>query len=75
VDHVRRIRDASDTSILWATHLVDEVDKADRIVLLDKGLITHQGTPTEILASAGTRTLSEAYVALTGGNRPPVELD
>lgn len=69
VDHVRRIRDAHGTSILWATHLVDEVDKADRIVLLDKGRISHQGTPTEIRAAAGAGTLSDAYVALTGGNR------
>ena len=74
VDHVRRIRDAQGTAILWATHLVDEVEGADRIVLIDKGRVTHQGTPAEIIAAAGTATLSEAYVALTGGNRAPAEL-
>ncbi|MBN9332613.1 ATP-binding cassette domain-containing protein [Devosia sp.] len=70
VEHVRRIRDARGTSILWATHLVDEVEDADRIVLINKSRVTHQGTPSEIIAAAGAKDLSEAYVALTGGNRP-----
>jgi ABC-2 type transport system ATP-binding protein len=70
VEHVRRIRDARGTSILWATHLVDEVEDADRIVLINKGRVTHQGTPSEIITAAGAKDLSEAYVALTGGNRP-----
>lgn len=74
VDHARRIRDAQGTSILWATHLVDEVEGADRILLLDKGRITHQGHPAEIIARAGAATLSEAYVALTGGDRPPADI-
>lgn len=75
VEHIRRIRDAQGTAILWATHLVDEVEQADRIVLIDKGRVTHQGTPAEIIAAAGTRTLSEAYVALTGGSRASVGLE
>jgi ABC-2 type transport system ATP-binding protein len=70
VEHVRRIRYARGTSILWATHLVDEVEDADRIVLINKGRVTHQGTPSEIITAAGAKDLSEAYVALTGGNRP-----
>lgn len=73
VDHVRRLRDLRATSILWATHLVDEVEGADRIVLIDKGRVTHQGSPEEIIAAAGTQTLSEAYVMLTGGTRAPAE--
>ena len=74
VDHIRRLRDTRGTAILWATHLVDEVARADRIVLIDKGTITHQGRPADIIAAAGTKTLSEAYVVLTGGNRAPTEL-
>ena len=70
VEHMRRERDTNGTSILWATHLVDEVELADRIVLIAKGRILLQGTPAEVIARAGTTTLSEAYVALTGGSRP-----
>jgi len=70
IAHIRQLRDLHGTSILWATHLVDEVETADRILLISKGQIAHQGTPAEIMAAAGTTTLSDAYVALTGGNRP-----
>lgn len=73
VEHVRRLRDQQGTAVLWATHLVDEVEEADRIVLIDKGRVTHQGTPAEIIAASGTKTLSDAYVALTGGNRAPAD--
>ncbi len=74
VDHMRRERDARGTSILWATHLVDEVAGADRIILIAKGRILLDGTPGEVIAAAGVSTLAEAYVALTGGSRAPVEL-
>ena len=75
VDHMRRERDARGTSILWATHLVDEVQQADRIVLIAQGRILIEGTPAAVMASAGATTLSEAYVTLTGGSRPPVDAD
>lgn len=65
VEHMRHIQREAGTSILWATHLVDEVEHADRIVLIDKGKVTQSGTPAEILATAGATDLSEAYTLLT----------
>lgn len=53
-------------SILWATHLVDEVERADRIVLLMRGRVARQGTPAELIAASGAEDLTAAYVALTG---------
>ena len=53
-------------SILWATHLVDEVAEADRIVLLMRGKITNEGTPAALIAQSGAADLTGAYVALTG---------
>lgn len=74
VEHLRRERDANGTSILWSTHLVDEVEQADWIVLIAKGRVLHQGTPAQIIAAAGAETLADAYIALTGGNRPDTSL-
>lgn len=73
VDHMRRERDAHGTSILWATHLVDEVAQADRIILIAKGEIVMDGTPASVIAAAGVTTLAEAYIALMGGSRQPVD--
>ena len=75
VDHMRRERDTHGTSILWATHLVDEVEQADRIVLIAKGRVLIEGTPAAVVAAAGTATLSQAYIALTGGSHPQADMD
>ena len=64
--HIRGLRDTHQTSILWATHLVEEVEHADRIALIVAGKLIRVGTPAEIIAAAGTETLDEAYTALTG---------
>lgn len=45
VKNLRGIVKAPGMSILWATHLVDEVAEADRIVLLMRGKITNEGPP------------------------------
>ncbi|HTJ57336.1 MAG TPA: ATP-binding cassette domain-containing protein [Devosiaceae bacterium] len=67
VAHMQVVREKRGTSILWATHLVEEVAHADRIILIRAGEIIRQGTPAELIASSGTKNLTEAYIALTGG--------
>ncbi len=66
VSHMQRVRDEHNTSILWATHIVEEVEHADRIALIVAGQIIRTGTPAELMAAAGTDTLTDAYIALTG---------
>jgi len=66
VANLRAIVAKRGMSILWATHLVDEVEKADRIVLLMKGKVALEGRPEDLVAASGARDLTGAYVALTG---------
>lgn len=66
VRHIRDVRDHSGTTILWSTHLIEELAGADRIIFLRAGEIIEQGTPAELLARTGATTLTNAYVALTG---------
>ncbi|WP_374627889.1 ABC transporter ATP-binding protein [Devosia sp.] len=66
VRHLHAVREQAGTSILWATHIVEELEDADRIVLIRTGEILGEGTPAELLARTGTATLTDAYVALTG---------
>ena len=73
VAHMQVVRQKRGTSIIWATHLVEEVAHADRIVLIRSGEIIRQGTPAELNAAAGTADLTEAYITLSGGNREAVE--
>ncbi len=54
-------------TILLVSHGMDEVERlCDRIVLLGAGRILAEGTVAEIVELAGTDTLEDAFVALTG---------
>lgn len=54
-------------TILLVSHAMDEIERlCDRIVLLDAGQVLIAGTPAEVIVEAGTVTLEDAFVALTG---------
>lgn len=58
---------ADGVTILLVSHTMEEVERlCDRIVLLDAGRVLATGTPAEFLEGAGTTTLDEAFVQLTG---------
>jgi len=59
--------------VLWASHLVDEAEGADRIVLLHKGKVRAEGTPAELVAGAGVGNLADAFAQLTEGYGAAVE--
>jgi ABC-2 type transport system ATP-binding protein len=66
VQHMQIVRREHGTSILWATHLVEELEKADRVILLVAGEIVHTGSPGELMSSSGTDNLTAAYISITG---------
>ncbi len=49
---------------LWATHLVDEAEKADRVVILHHGRVVAEGTPASIINSTGADSLQAAFLKL-----------
>jgi ABC-2 type transport system ATP-binding protein len=53
-------------AVLWATHLCDEVPNADRVVVLDRGKVLADTTPAQLVANAGTATIEQAFLAMTG---------
>ncbi len=59
-------------AVLWATHLIDEVDAESRIIVLHAGRVRATGSPPEILAAAGgAPDLREAFARLTEERRAP----
>jgi ABC-2 type transport system ATP-binding protein len=52
--------------VLWATHLVDEAEGADRVVVLHLGRVLCDGPPADLLAKTGKPTLADAFIELTG---------
>jgi ABC-2 type transport system ATP-binding protein len=52
--------------VLWATHLTDEAERADRVLVLHRGRVRSDGTPAELLAKTGRATIADAFLELTG---------
>ena len=68
VQDMQKLTRSSGVAILWATHLVDEVEKADRIVILCKGRLICDDKPSTICTVAGANDLTEAYSNLVNEN-------
>jgi ABC-2 type transport system ATP-binding protein len=54
-------------AVLWATHLCDEVEGADRVIVMHKGKLLADSTPARLVAAAGVATVEAAFLAMTGG--------
>ncbi|WP_423748810.1 ABC transporter ATP-binding protein [Cupriavidus necator] len=68
VADARRLTVRAQAGVLWATHLVQEVEQADRVIVLDRGAVRFDGTPAALLGAAATDTLERAFLAMT----PPI---
>ena len=66
LDYVLALRRERSVGVLWATHLVDEVERADRVVILHRGRVLDAGSPEEVVARAGLPSIGEAFLAMTG---------
>jgi ABC-2 type transport system ATP-binding protein len=49
-------------SVLWATHMLDEIEAHDPLVVLHRGMIRWSGPAADL---AGQRSLAEAFLRLT----------
>ncbi len=58
-------------AVLWATHLCDEVGDADRVIVLHRGKVLADTTPKALVASAGAKSIEEAFLKMTGNGRAP----
>jgi ABC-2 type transport system ATP-binding protein len=66
LDHVRSLCREDGLAVLWATHLIDEIDEGERVVILDEGKVLAAGGVEEVCKQAGTATIREAFTTLVG---------
>ncbi len=57
--------------VLWATHLVDEAEAADRIVVMAAGKVRFDGTPKELIKQNRHTNLTDAFLDLTRAEGKP----
>ncbi|MFG2894298.1 ABC transporter ATP-binding protein [Streptomyces sp. NPDC048248] len=72
---VRRIRADHGTTVFLTTHYLDEADAlADRLVIVDKGVVVAEGTPRALktaYAGSADASLQDAFLAITGRGAAP----
>ncbi len=55
------------TTVFFTTHYMEEAERvADEVAVIDKGRIVAQGTPDQIKQKTSSKTLEDAFIALTG---------
>lgn len=66
VAEVRALVRDEGVGVLWATHLIDEIEPEDRVVVLHRGRVRAAGSAGDIVAAGGAADLTAAFVVLTG---------
>lgn len=64
-EHFREMA-AAGTTILVSSHVMDEAERCQRLGLIRFGKLLTEGTPAEVRATAGTNSLEEAFLKLSG---------
>ena len=62
---VRRLVREEGVSVLWATHLIDEIEDEDRVVVLHRGHVLAEGGCRDVIEAEGAATIDEAFARLT----------
>jgi ABC-2 type transport system ATP-binding protein len=56
---------ARQTCVLWATHLVEEAEAADRVIVLHKGKLLGDGSADAVRDALGGTSLEDAFIRAT----------
>ena len=61
VRHVKSLCKEKKIAVLWATHLIDEVDLKGNLIILHKGKIMANGSVKNVLKSSNAKNVSNAF--------------
>ncbi len=64
LQHVRNLCRQNNLAVLWTTHLIDEVDADDTVVILKKGNIIQQNRASKIAGASDFETMKNTFQSL-----------
>ena len=64
--HVKTLCKKNNLAVLWATHLIDEIDKGEKVIIIDKGKVLESGDVSKIVRKTKTKNIREAFNKLVG---------
>jgi ABC-2 type transport system ATP-binding protein len=68
VRHIHELARADNIGVLWATHLFDEVEPDDDLLVLTRGRIVARGKAKDVVAETGAGDIGGAFRLLIGGD-------
>jgi ABC-2 type transport system ATP-binding protein len=68
VRHVHELAKTDNIVVLWATHLFDEVEPDDDLLVINRGKIVARGRAKDVVAETGAKDLGGAFRLLIGGD-------
>ncbi len=66
VRHIHDLAREDDLGVLWATHLFDEVEPEDDLIVINQGRVVERGEAKAVVAETGAKDLGEAFRILIG---------
>ena len=64
--HVKSLCKKGELAVLWATHLIDEIDKGEKVVIIHKGEIFESGDVLKIVKKTKQKNIRDAFNKLVG---------
>lgn len=68
VTHVRTLVRERGVAVLWATHMLDEIEPDDDVVILHQGRRMAAGRVSDVITQTSSPNLRGAFAALTGAS-------
>lgn len=72
LEHIHRLSQERKVTVLWATHLIEEAQKANRLIVQHQGKIVYTGTEAHLLETTRLSSLKEAFHQLTPKTMGPL---
>jgi ABC-2 type transport system ATP-binding protein len=57
------------TTVIVSSHVMDEAERCDRLLLMREGRVIADNTPAQVLADAGAADIEQAFLTLVEGHR------
>jgi ABC-2 type transport system ATP-binding protein len=71
--YVRELVAEENIGVLWTTHLIDEVDRADDLIILHRGRVLAMGIAGDLVARAGAESVGAAFESIISAGGSEVE--
>jgi ABC-2 type transport system ATP-binding protein len=71
--YVRELVAEENIGVLWTTHLIDEVDDGDDLIILHRGCVLAKGIAGDLVRQSGAANVGEAFERIIPAQRSEVE--